>query len=41
MLVGTVRERDAVLDRTNSKRTDSDTQENIHLSQVGDRKESI
>ena len=29
-----------VRDRRNSNRTDSETQENIHMSEVGERKES-
>ena len=35
------REREMVRDGRNFKRTDSDTQEKIHLSKVGKRKESI
>jgi hypothetical protein len=35
------RERDVLRGGRSSKRNDSDTQENIHMSQVGERKESI
>jgi hypothetical protein len=43
LLVGAVRgrERETVGDRRNSNRTDSATLENIHMSKVGERKESI
>ena len=35
------RERETVRDARNFKRTDNDTQENIHINKVGERKESI
>jgi hypothetical protein len=35
------RKRETIRDRTNSNRTDGGTQENIHMSKVGERKESV